>query len=375
MAITDADGAILEKRQFDAWGALIKVQDGAGNNLNGLILLDRGYTGHEHLPSLGEGLGVGFGLINMNGRLYDPKLHRFLQPDNYVQDPSNTQNYNRYGYCINNPLKYTDPSGEISFKSFGRWVSRNANDIIAGVQIVVGVVLLFTPLAVVGVGLIGAGVGHFAATYNEYKQTGDWEAASKNQGVSFNFSFETDFGYNNDNKPTGVIQNEPVIPPMTKDDVRNMSSGYVAQSGGIDWGYTGNILGAGGTTFAGLENAVANKYWWMDAKGNYNSTKILKIGENGKYVKGVQGLRYGYSSALKAANGYKVAGSALGVLSLGVTYMQYREGQIYGTEASIDAAFGVIGFFGPIGAGVSATYFIGKFGYEYFSGNTIFEKP
>lgn len=49
----------------------------------------------------------------MNGRLYDPKLHRFLQPDNFVQDSSNTQNYNRYGYCWNNPFKYTDESGEI----------------------------------------------------------------------------------------------------------------------------------------------------------------------------------------------------------------------------------------------------------------------
>ena len=48
----------------------------------------------------------------MNARLYDPVLHRFLQPDNYVQDPYNTQNYNRYGYVMNNPLKYTDPSGE-----------------------------------------------------------------------------------------------------------------------------------------------------------------------------------------------------------------------------------------------------------------------
>ena len=48
----------------------------------------------------------------MNGRLYDPVLHRFLQPDNYVQDPYNTQNYNRYAYVLNNPLKYTDPSGE-----------------------------------------------------------------------------------------------------------------------------------------------------------------------------------------------------------------------------------------------------------------------
>src|SRR5690606_29018363 len=48
-----------------------------------------------------------------NGRLYDPMLHRFLSPDNYVQDPYNTQNFNRYGYVLNNPLSYVDPSGEL----------------------------------------------------------------------------------------------------------------------------------------------------------------------------------------------------------------------------------------------------------------------
>jgi RHS repeat-associated protein len=54
----------------------------------------------------------GFGLINMNGRLYDPYLQRFLSPDPYVQAPGNAQNYNRYSYCLNNPLMFTDPSGE-----------------------------------------------------------------------------------------------------------------------------------------------------------------------------------------------------------------------------------------------------------------------
>jgi hypothetical protein len=39
-------------------------------------------------------------------------LGRFLSPDNYIQDPFNTQSYNRYGYVLNNPLKYVDPSGE-----------------------------------------------------------------------------------------------------------------------------------------------------------------------------------------------------------------------------------------------------------------------
>lgn len=104
LAITDANGALVEKRLFDAWGGILKVQDGAGNVLAGLTVLDRGYTGHEHIQSVG--------IINMNGRLYDPKLRRFLQPDNNIQDPFNTQNYNRYGYVLNNPLKYTDQSGE-----------------------------------------------------------------------------------------------------------------------------------------------------------------------------------------------------------------------------------------------------------------------
>ena len=31
--------------------------------------------------------------------------------DPYIQDPSNSQNYNRYTYALNNPLKYIDPSG------------------------------------------------------------------------------------------------------------------------------------------------------------------------------------------------------------------------------------------------------------------------
>lgn len=107
VAITNQAGAVVEKRLYDAWGEVVKVQDGQGNVLNGFKVLDRGYTGHEHLQSVG--------LIHMNGRLYDPKLHRFLQPDNFIQDPYNTQNYNRYGYVLNNPLKYTDPSGELAF--------------------------------------------------------------------------------------------------------------------------------------------------------------------------------------------------------------------------------------------------------------------
>ncbi|MBM0654727.1 sugar-binding protein [Capnocytophaga genosp. AHN8471] len=103
IAITDLNGKLVEARHFDAWGKVLSITDGNGNKLDKL-LLDRGYTGHEHLTSVG--------LIHMNGRLYDPALHRFLMPDNYIQDPFNTQNFNRYGYCLNNPLVYVDQDGE-----------------------------------------------------------------------------------------------------------------------------------------------------------------------------------------------------------------------------------------------------------------------
>ena len=49
----------------------------------------------------------------MNGRVYDSVLGRFLSPDKYVQEGDNSQNYNSYSYCLNNPLKYADPSGNV----------------------------------------------------------------------------------------------------------------------------------------------------------------------------------------------------------------------------------------------------------------------
>ena len=60
--------------------------------------------GHEHLRW--------FGLVNMNARLYDAAVGRFLSPDPYVHDFTNSQDYNRYSYARNNPLIYTDKSGE-----------------------------------------------------------------------------------------------------------------------------------------------------------------------------------------------------------------------------------------------------------------------
>jgi RHS repeat-associated protein len=105
VALTDAAGDVVFEQSFDAWGRYRNPEDWTYDNITESPTWLRGYTGHEHLPH--------FDLINMNGRIYDPILGRMLSPDRFVQDPLFSQSYNRYSYAWNNPLRYTDPSGEI----------------------------------------------------------------------------------------------------------------------------------------------------------------------------------------------------------------------------------------------------------------------
>jgi len=98
----------LQEYSFDAWGRRRNPIDWSYNLASQPDLFaGRGFTGHEDLPW--------FILVNMNGRLYDPLIARFLSPDNYVQAPDFSQAFNRYSYCLNNPLVYTDPSGDFIF--------------------------------------------------------------------------------------------------------------------------------------------------------------------------------------------------------------------------------------------------------------------
>jgi len=105
MALYNTQGNIVYETTYDAWGRERNpISADYTATTTRPIWLIRGYTGHEHLTE--------FGLINMNGRLYDPQLARMLSPDNFVQDATSTQGFNRYSYVLNNPLKYKDPSGE-----------------------------------------------------------------------------------------------------------------------------------------------------------------------------------------------------------------------------------------------------------------------
>ncbi len=141
----------------------------------------------------------------MNGRFYDPRLHRFLQPDNNLQEPYNTQNYNRYGYVLNNPLKYTDPTGEFTW-----------SDLVAAAAIVAGVIVIiasngaFTPVAQ---WLIGTGVAHFGATsVMQANNGGSWDNASNYIGLqSPTININTGLGDSNGGGKKDVANNNNIV--------------------------------------------------------------------------------------------------------------------------------------------------------------------
>ncbi|WP_237319182.1 RHS repeat-associated core domain-containing protein [Vibrio sp. J1-1] len=103
--VTDGYGLVVEKRSYDTWGKQrhVQWQDKSAASVVQAAITNRGYTGHEEI--------VEVGLIHMNGRVYDQDLGRFTSADPLVQSPYVVNSFNRYSYVMNNPLKYTDPTG------------------------------------------------------------------------------------------------------------------------------------------------------------------------------------------------------------------------------------------------------------------------
>jgi len=101
-AVTNDSATVLQKFSYDAWG---KRRNPNGTDATTAItsVIDRGYTGHQMMDSVN--------LINMNGRVYDPALGRFMSADRLVADAYFSQDYNRYSYVLDNPLGGSDPSG------------------------------------------------------------------------------------------------------------------------------------------------------------------------------------------------------------------------------------------------------------------------
>ncbi|RKH45243.1 RHS repeat-associated core domain-containing protein [Corallococcus sicarius] len=101
--ISNQAGGVFRQRKYQPFGAQANPSNPTQRVLPTTGSIRRGFTGHED--------DAEFALVNMGGRLYDPRAGRFLSADPFVSAPFSSQGYNRYSYVFNNPLSMTDPSG------------------------------------------------------------------------------------------------------------------------------------------------------------------------------------------------------------------------------------------------------------------------
>lgn len=106
--VSDEAGRVLKRYAYDAWGKQSTLYTNTSSGLTNQAPTTRGFTDHEMLSD--------FGLIHMNGRVYDQTLGRFISADPNVDGVSDAQGFNRYSYVGNNPLGATDPTGFFSLK-------------------------------------------------------------------------------------------------------------------------------------------------------------------------------------------------------------------------------------------------------------------
>ena len=297
----------------------------------------RGFTGHEHY--------AGLKVINMNGRLYDPVIARFFSPDNFVQAPEFTQSYNRYSYCLNNPLQYTDPSGEEIFAPWYRDIFGHVQWADFGDQI---------PLSGTFLGFEGVFTsdGEMRYYYADGRISNlklpqvfiDW-----GNPADFTFSFSSfpmcGAGFYRIEDPSGqtgsLSTNFRYVAPFNPGYINGLNAYGVAN------GAKTNLIEAA-VRYKFSDNQMWHQFIWLD--------------------KAERALRY--EKALgKTVDVYRKIASKtnviLGVASVSISFYNgcayYRNGgqdwQVY-AKIGLDIAMTGIGFLGPVGFAISSTYFI-----------------
>jgi len=96
--VTDETAQQVKYIEYKPYGET-KVEEGPKT-------IKRKFTGKE--------LDDSTGLYDYGARMYEAALGRFISADTIDPNPINPQSLNRYSYCFNNPLKYTDPTGHMA---------------------------------------------------------------------------------------------------------------------------------------------------------------------------------------------------------------------------------------------------------------------
>jgi len=393
--IMDSSGTMTGEYSYDAWGRRRSPSDWSYNVTDPNITF-RGYTGHEHLDA--------FGLIHMNGRIYDPHLARVLNPDPVIQDMENIQAYNRYSYCLNNPLKYIDPSGYTyrdngttrnsgvtdawyemeRNEEFERYLSKYAGSGHShgggyyggpGQSFVNGTN---------GDGANGYYYDNLTGTYRD-TETGEevpsWVAinnalphASNYHGSSNSGTFELVKGSDPDNKGLAISysgDDGSFWYFASNGEMSHLASSESAPAGqggqiNIDGGL--NFLAGTNSTFFGVKgNALHNDLYWKGKTTGklYTKNPLIKTKVGWK--------ANSFKASGKTFTGAKSLGTKFGIAGLAITGADIIWGEGLTTSNTLDMVFGAAGFIPGVGWVISGSYFIINTGVMLYTGKSIGE--
>ena len=271
-ALVREDGTVAERYAFDPWGRRRNPYNWTEFDTRTSFILNRGFTGHEHLDQ--------FGIINMNGRIYDPFTAQFFSPDPFIQAPYNWVNFNRYTYAFGNPFRYTDPTGEIAHMILGAWIggmmNLHANRLnIDNFWQGLGFFGIGAAAGALGAG-VGAGIssviagGGFGAGFAgsaaaQTAATSFWNSAAISGGAGFSSGFTTGFG-------NGLLGGQ------------DFSS---ALGSGLEMGIWGGLSGIGLGGIGGGINAMneGRNFWHGGRLVTDVSTQLPPMTQTGSYCR------------------------------------------------------------------------------------------
>ena len=93
--LTDSTGAITKSYTYNAFGVEKNIDD---SDTNAFRYCEEYYDAET-------------GTIYLRARYYDPTIGRFISRDSYTGKNEDPLSLNLYTYCYNNPIIYTDITG------------------------------------------------------------------------------------------------------------------------------------------------------------------------------------------------------------------------------------------------------------------------
>ena len=115
IGILDNSGNQVVSYTYDSWGKLISIEGSAKDTIG--VQNPFRYRGYYYDTETG--------FYYLNSRYYDPMVGRFLNADIITSVGATVIEKNVFAYVANNPVNYSDPSGNWIIKDFIQWYATN----------------------------------------------------------------------------------------------------------------------------------------------------------------------------------------------------------------------------------------------------------